>query len=485
MTCSAFIAGAWRAGAGEAFASSDPATGDTIWRAPAADANDVREAFAAARSAFPGWALAGFETRRAIAEKYGELVKNRQDDIGLLIARETGKPLWEAKGEAGAMAAKVAVSIKAHEDRTGRTRTETEFGEQVLDHKPLGVMFVLGPYNFPGHLPNGHIIPALLAGNTLVFKPSELTPAVGELMVKLWEEAGLPAGVLNLVQGARETGAAALGDSDLDGVLFTGSWSTGSMIHKMFAGRTGVQLALEMGGNNPLVVWGAEDAEAAARVAVLSSYVTAGQRCSCARRLIVPAGKQGDAVIEAIAAAIPKLPLGKYDADPEPFMGPLISARAAQGVLAAQQNLLKLGAKAVVAAAAHDAGDAFVTPGLLTVDGVDTPDEEVFGPLLQVRRAQSFEDALKQANNTAYGLSAGLVSDDDDLWKQFWAGSRAGIVNRNRPTTGAASTMPFGGPGQSGNLRPSAYYAADYCAYPVATQASPKATRMAVKGLDG
>jgi len=484
MTDSAFIAGAWRAGAGEVFASTDPASGETIWSGASADANDVREAFDAARKAFAGWALTPFERRREIAEAYGELVKNRQDEIGLLIARETGKPLWEAKGEAGAMAAKVGVSIKAHEERTGRTRTETEFGEQVLDHKPLGVMFVLGPYNFPGHLPNGHIVPALLAGNTLVFKPSELTPAVGELMARLWEEAGLPGGVLNLVQGARETGAAALENQELDGVLFTGSWTTGSMIHKLFAGRTGVQLALEMGGNNPLVVWGAEDAEAAARIAVLSSYITAGQRCSCARRLIVPTGGEGDAVIEAIAAAIPKLPVGKYDSSPEPFMGPLITARAAQGVLAAQQTLLKRGAKAVVAAARHEAGDAFVSPGLILTDGVDAPDEEVFGPLLQVRRATRFEDALKEANNTAYGLSAGLVSDDDDLWTRFWAGSRAGIVNRNRPTTGAASTMPFGGPGQSGNLRPSAFYAADYCAYPVATQASPKAERMAVKGLD-
>ncbi|MFW6413365.1 MAG: succinylglutamate-semialdehyde dehydrogenase, partial [Oceanicaulis sp.] len=448
MTHSAFIAGAWRAGALAPFTSKDPATGETVWEGAAAGPDDVRAAFDAARKAFAGWALAGFETRRAIAERYGELVKARQDEIGLLIARETGKPLWEARGEAGAMAAKVGVSITAYEDRTGRTHTETEFGEQVLDHKPLGVMFVLGPYNFPGHLPNGHVIPALLAGNTIVFKPSELTPAVGELMVKLWDEAGLPAGVLNLVQGARDTGAAALADPDLDGVLFTGSWATGSMIHKLFAGRTGVQLALEMGGNNPLVVWNAEDAEAAARIAVLSSYITAGQRCSCARRLIVPAGRDGEAVIEAIAAAIPKLPIGPYTNDPEPFMGPLISGKAAGGVLQAQDDLIKRGAKAFVEAARHQAGEAFVTPGLIGVDGVETADEEVFGPLLTVRRATNFDEALKLANATAYGLSAGLVSDDDDLWAKFWTLSRAGIVNRNRPTTGAASTMPFGGPGQ-------------------------------------
>ena len=481
---SAYIDGAWRAGGLPAFLSTDPATGETVWEGEAADAETVRAAFAAARAAFPAWALSAFEARRAVAERFAELVRARQAEIAELIARETGKPLWEAAGEAATMAAKIAVSVTAYEARTGRSEAQTEFGAQILEHRPLGVMLVLGPYNFPGHLPNGHIVPALLAGNTLVFKPSELTPATGALMAALWAEAGLPAGVLNLVQGARETGAAALADAELDGVLFTGSWTTGSMIHRLFAGRTGVQLALEMGGNNPLVVWGAEDAEAAARIAVLSAYITAGQRCSCARRLIVPTGKEGDAVIEAIAAAIPKLTVGPWTMRPEPFMGPLISARAAQGVLTAQTQLIARGGRAVVAAERHEAGEAFLTPGLIAVDGISTPDEEVFGPMLTVRRAADFEAALAEANATAYGLSAGLVSDDDALWARFWTGARAGVVNRNRPTTGAASTLPFGGPGQSGNLRPSAYYAADYCAYPVAAQTAPRAERMAVKGLD-
>ena len=484
MTETLFIDGAWRAGGGAPFTSLDPARGDTIWTGAAASPDDVRAAFSAARRAFPDWALSGFDARKQVVERYGEILKAKADEIGALIAAETGKPLWEAKGEAGAMAGKIAVSIQAYLERTGRTHTQTDFGEQVLDHKPLGVMFVLGPYNFPGHLPNGHIVPALLAGDTVVFKPSEQTPATGALMARCWQEAGLPGGVLNLVQGARDTGAAALDDPDLDGVLFTGSWPTGAFIHKKFAGRTGVQLALEMGGNNPLVVWDAADAEAAARVAILSAYITAGQRCSCARRLIVPQGAKGEAVIEAIAASIPKLPIGAPDSQPEPFMGPLISNDAAKAFLNAQKDLLDRGAKAVVEARAHPAGPAFVSPGLIVTDGVEVPDEEIFGPMLQVRTASDFQAAVAEANNTAYGLSAGVVTDDDGLWKQFWAQSRAGIVNRNRPTTGAASTMAFGGPGQSGNLRPSAYYAADYCAYPVATQAADKPERLAVKGLD-
>jgi len=481
MSHSAFVSSQWVSGGGAEVSSLNPANGETVWTGTSASPEIVRSAFAAARAAFADWALTSYEKRRAVVEAYGEIVKSQAEHLAELIARETGKPLWETKGEAGAMAAKVGVSIKAHDERAGRTVNATDFGEAVLDHKPLGVMFVLGPYNFPGHLPNGHIIPALLAGNTIVFKPSELTPAVGEFMVQCWEKAGLPDGVLNLVQGARETGAAALDDPDLDGVLFTGSWNTGAFIHKKFAGRTGVQLALEMGGNNPLVVWDTADAEAAARIAVLSSYITAGQRCSCARRLILPEGAAGDAVVELIADMIPKLTIGAWDTDP--FMGPLISNQAASHVLKAQQDLMDLGAKPIVKAASMDLGPAFVSPGLLDVDGVNTPDEEVFGPMIQVRRVSTFEAAIAEANNTAYGLSAGLVSDSEALWKQFWAGSRAGIVNRNRPTPGAASTMPFGGPGQSGNLRPSAYYAADYVAYPVATQAADTVEKLPVKGL--
>jgi len=480
---SLYIDGRWQGGQGDAFASLDPASGDTVWHGKAASAADVRAAFAAARTAFPQWALTDFETRRAIVERFGAILVERKDQLAELISRETGKPLWEAQGEAGAMAGKIAISIKAREERAGRRVESSDFGEAVLDHKPLGVLFVLGPYNFPGHLPNGHIVPALLAGNTLVFKPSELTPATAALMVECWEEAGLPKGVLNLVQGARETGAAALDDGDLDGVLFTGSWSTGSFIHKKFAGRTGIQLALEMGGNNPLVVWDATDAGAAARIAILSAYISAGQRCSCARRLIVPEGAAGDAVVRAVADMAARLPIAAWNASPEPFMGPLVTPHAADAVIKAQGELTALGGKVLLEAKRLEAGPAFVSPALIDVTGLETPDHEVFGPLLQVRRAASFEDALKEANNTAYGLAAGLVSDDAGLWKRFWAGSRAGIVNWNRPTTGAASSMPFGGPGQSGNLRPSAYYAADYCAYPVATQAASELASLPVKGI--
>lgn len=480
-----FIQGEWREGAGENFQSINPADNAVIWEGRAATPAEVDEAFSAARAAFPAWGRRSIEERIAIVRAYKAELETRKDAIAELIARETGKPLWETAGEAGAMIGKVDISLASNDERTGGHQADTAFGFAKLAHKPLGVMFVLGPYNFPGHLPNGHIVPALIAGNTIVFKPSEITPAVAEEMVRAWEAAGLPAGVLNLVQGARETGAAALDNAELDGVLFTGSWGTGKFIHEKFAGRTGIQLALEMGGNNPLVVWDAKDAEAVASIAVHSSYISAGQRCSCARRLILPEGPAGDAVIEALADMAGKLTIGRWNDDPAPFIGPLVSERAAQGVLAAQEDLIARGAKVIrKVEPVADLGPAFLRPGLLDVTGVDVPDEEVFGPLIQVVRVNSFDAAMDVANDTAYGLSAGLISDDEALWERFWVEARAGIVNWNRPTCGAASNMPFGGPGQSGNLRPSAYYAADYCAYPVATQAAPGIERMAIKGVD-
>jgi succinylglutamic semialdehyde dehydrogenase len=327
-------------------------------------------------------------------------------------------------------------------------------------------MAVLGPFNFPGHLPNGHIVPALLAGDTVVFKPSEETPLAGQLMVEALEAAGVPAGVINLVQGGRETGQALI-NQEIDGLLFTGSAAAGAFFRRHFADRPDVILALELGGNNPLVVWDAHDAEAVAALVVQSAFITTGQRCSCARRLIVPDDAFGRSVIEATAALADRLTIGPWNAEGEAFMGPLISARAANATRAVAETMG--GERIRSLGAVEGLSEAFVTPGIVDVTGVDTPDEELFAPWLQVRRVGSFDNALKAANATRYGLSAGLISGEAKRWDQFLNRIRAGVVNWNRPTTGAAGSMPFGGLGASGNHRPSAYYAADYCAYPVAS----------------
>lgn len=443
-----------------------PATGETVWSGPTASRVDVDAAVARARTAFRDWRRTSVEERVAIARAYAAVLKARTPDIAELIAREAGKPLWESTQEVGTMVGKVALSIAAQAERAGEKRSAMPFGESVLRHRPHGVMVVLGPYNFPGHLPNGHIVPALLAGNTVVFKPSELTPAVGAAMAAAWSEAGLPGGVLSVVQGARETGAALVA-ADIDGLLFTGWATTGAHFRRAFAERPDVILALELGGNNPLIAWDGDVTEVAALI-VQSAYITTGQRCSCARRLILPTGTFGDAVIEAVAALIPRLPIGRWDENP--YIGSLISDAAAATARAQVTALEAAGARAIVPFEGIDGRSAaFVTPALLDVTGVAVPDEEIFAPVLQVVRVADFDAAIMAANDTRFGLSAGLLTGDDALWERFVLDARAGVVNRNRSTTGAAGAQPFGGIGDSGNHRPSAYYAADYCAYPMAS----------------
>ena len=466
MSRGLFIDGIWRSGHGPALSSIAPATGEPVWQAATATEADVAAAVAAARAAFQDWADQPREARIAAIRRYKAALDERKDAFAESLSRETGKALWETKAELGSMMAKVDVSIAAYEERTGVKTTTMPFGRAVLRHRAHGVMAVLGPFNFPGHLPNGHIVPALLAGDTIVFKPSEETPMAGELLVEALAAADLPKGVVNLVQGGRETGAALI-EQEIDGLLFTGSAAAGSHFRRVFADRPDVILALELGGNNPLVVWDVTDPQAAAALVIQSAFITTGQRCSCARRLIVPEGHEGEAVIEAVAALSDRLIAGAWNSDPEPFMGPLVSASA--GRMARDAAALLEGTVIRPARAIDGLGEAFITPGVIDVSHHETPDEEIFAPVLQVRRAATFDGALALANATRYGLSAGLISDDAARWERFQQRIRAGVVNWNRPTTGAAGSAPFGGLGASGNHRPSAYYAADYCAYPVAS----------------
>ena len=451
------------------FKSIDPATGDTVWEGPAASAAEVQVAADRARAAFPDWADRSRQDRIDAVKRYQAVLKSRAPVMAEAISRETGKALWETTAELGAMAGKVDISIRAYDERTGERTAETGFGHATLRHRPHGVAAVLGPFNFPGHLPNGHIVPALLAGDTVVFKPSEETPLIGQLMSEAFAEAGLPDGVVNVVQGGRDTGAALL-DAGIDALMFTGSGAAGAHFRRKFADDPHVILALELGGNNPLVVWDAADAEAVAGIVVQSAFVTTGQRCSCARRLIVPEGPQGDAIVDAVNAMVERLILAPWNSTPEPYAGPLISVKAAEAALKALQDRIAMGAKVIRASGpVGNLPGAFVQPAIIDVTGVDVPDEEMFAPFLSVTRVASFDAAIAEANATRYGLSAGLVSDDPANWDRFIRRIRAGVVNFNRPTTGAAGDMPFGGLGASGNHRPSAYYAADYCAYPVAS----------------
>jgi succinylglutamic semialdehyde dehydrogenase len=466
-----FIGGQWLAGLGHPIQSVDPAKKAIIWQAISANAEQVDQAVKAARHAFIAWGELSFEQRLGTVKKFAELLAENKTALALAIAQETGKPVWETATEVASMIGKIDLSEKAYQQRTGTTENPMPLGKAFIRHKPHGVVAVFGPYNFPGHLPNGHIVPALLAGNTVIFKPSDLTPLVAELTVKLWQQAGLPSGVLNLVQGEVETGKALASHPGLDGLFFTGSSRTGKLLHEQYAGHPGKILALEMGGNNPLIVKDVADINAAVHDIIQSAFITSGQRCTCARRLFIEQSAQGDAILSKLIDVTRTLTIGNYDAEQQPFMGAMISKNAAALMVKAQQQLLALGASSLVELKHLDVESGFVSPGIIDVTAIlkTMPDEEHFGPLLKVIRYSNFDHAIDEANNTSFGLSAGLLADDEDDYAHFYKRIRAGIVNWNRPITGASGAAPFGGIGESGNHRASAFYAADYCSYPVAS----------------
>lgn len=470
-----FIQGEWRVGTGEELVSWCPSTSDRVWSGTRATAGEVDSALGAAHDAFSSWARRTLEERVAYAKAFAEEIKRREEMLSRLISREMGKPLWESRTEVAAVIGKVGLTLQAIEERRSRISLEMGGGHAVTWYRPLGVLGVLGPFNLPAHLPNGHIVPALLSGNTVVFKPSDQTPAVGELMVDVWNSVGLPAGVLNLVQGGVDTAKALAYHPRLHGLLFTGSYAVGLELSRWYGNYPEKLLALELGGNNPLVVHDVRNLDAAVLATLQSAFITSGQRCTCARRLIVVEGEKGDQFLDQLNKAVAGIRVGPFEQEPEPYMGPVVSAGVAERMMQAQDRLLSLGAKTLRAMERDQTRPAQVTPGLLDVTGMSSDvDEEWFGPLLQVIRVADFDEAIAVANETHYGLSAGLLSDSRELYEQFRFEVRAGIINWNRQTTGASGRLPFGGIGHSGNHRPSGYFAADYCSDPVASLEYPE-----------
>ena len=457
----------WLEASGDVFSSLESYSQEVLWQGKEATERDVDSAVKAGRASVSSWSNSALKTRLEIIEKFRIILDEKKEEVAELISKEMGKPLWEARTEVLAMLAKVPNSIKAYNERCKSLEKDLSGAKSITRFKPHGVVAVFGPFNFPGHLPNGHIIPALIAGNTVVFKPSEQTPRVGEKLVQLWLEAGLPKGVINLVQGAKVAGIALANHQDLDGLFFTGSSQVGKIIHKSFGGRPDKILALEMGGNNPLVIWDGEDKKLQTYLTIQSAFITSGQRCTCARRLIVPEDAN---FIDELVQTTKKLVVGAYNQKEEPFMGPVINPQAGKSIQEAEKKILSLGAKSLLPTKVLEGKDNLLTPSIVDVTGIDgLEDEEVFGPMLKIYRVKNFKEAISLANNTRFGLSASLVCPSREKYEEFYQAIRAGIVNWNRQTTGASGAAPFGGVGDSGNHRPSAYFAADYSAYPVAT----------------
>lgn len=465
------IGGRELTGASGADATSlDPYTGEVVWSCADVDGAGLDEAVSSARSAFPAWSRRTFEERVSIVERFTQLVKDESERLALLIAREAGKPIWESKIEVNSLVTKLAASVDAYKLRCAELGREVKGLQSKTRFVPHGVMAVLGPFNFPASMANSHITPALLAGNTVIFKPSELTPQTGVEVARLWQRAGLPPGVLSCLSGGRATGQRLVAHDGIDGVLFVGSHAAGLSILRTLVDKPEKIAALEMGGNSPLVVYDydKDKEDAVLSVIVQSAFLSGGQRCSAARRLLVPASDTR--IVDALKRKLTAIRIGHYQATPEPYYGPSIRAPAALAAVNRFKELSDAGASALLTPAISGPAETMVSPGLIDVTDCSADrDEEIFGPVLKVIRYRDLDEAIEIANATRFGLSAGIISKERGIYDEFYRRVRAGIVNWNQQLTGATTFAPFGGAKQSGNNRPAGFLSTDYCSRAVAS----------------
>jgi succinylglutamic semialdehyde dehydrogenase len=425
------------------------------------DAAAVDAAVTRARRAFPAWRDAGFEPRAGVLRRFRELALAGGEELARLVAREMGKALWDARGEAALVPAKVDATLEDGMRMVAPLDAGT--GARTSVH-PRGVLAVLGPFNFPAHLPNGHIVPALATGNAVVLKPSDQTPAVAEWMGALWRRAGLPEGLLEIAHGGAETGRALALHPDVDGVLFTGSWAAGRALSEATLDQPGKILALEMGGSNPLLVLDDADLELAVAEAAVSICATTGQRCSCARRLFVHR-----AVIDEFAERLVRVLRGVRAGPPLAegvFMGPLVSRRAFDSLARWRELAREAGGERLLAA---DPGlpPPYAGPGLVryadTVQSHPAQREEIFGPEAALYPIDDLEHGVAAANDSEYGLVAGVFTRDRARYERCVGRIATGLLNWNRGTIGASGRLPFGGLRRSGNHRPAGVFSTLYC----------------------
>tara|TARA_B100000749_G_scaffold122825_1_gene93965 strand:+ start:220468 stop:221979 length:1512 start_codon:yes stop_codon:yes gene_type:complete len=435
----------------------------------------IDSAVLSACSAFVKWRRLSFDQRKEYLFKLKEVYTEHKEELAEAISRETGKPLWEARTEAGGMIGKIDITLNHSMKLVAEQRIENALPnvDGVIHYKPRGVMAVIGPFNFPGHLPNGHIIPALALGNTIVFKPSEKTPYVGQLMAQLFHKAGFPKGVFNLLQGQGETGKRLVAHEKVDGVLFTGSYDVGLRIKQETIQHYWKLLALEMGGKNTCIVWDDADLEKAVYENIAGSFLTSGQRCSCTSKIVLHKSI-ADKFIENFHQTAKKLKIGHWKQD-DVFMGPLISEGSVDNYLRFQEIAKREGAENIMRGKVLELnpGGHYVTPSIHRVAKNDPQSiyqkSEIFGPNVCIYTVDDFDEAIEVANTSGFGLVTSVFTKDQSLYEKAWLEARVGLLNWNRTTNGASSRMPFGGMGKSGNDRPSAHFAVQYCSVPVSS----------------
>ncbi len=429
----------------------------------------VEEAVACARAAFAGWARTSAEERKTLLLALRRTLDEHAEELAFAITREVGKPRWEARAEVQAALSKIDITLS--EGLALVAPREMGQGQRYA-FKPHGVAAVLGPFNFPLHLVHGHVVPLLATGNTVVIKPSELTPLVAQLYAQCLHAAGFPPGVVNVVHGEARQGALLAVHPDVDAVMLTGSYGAGQSIKRATLDQPHKLLALELGGRNPAIVLPDADLDKAVHDVLWGAFVTAGQRCSGTAVALV-ARESYDAFVSRVNDQMESIVVGD-PLDSGVFMGPLISAAARSRYLAALAQAELAGAEALWPARELELSPrgAYVSPSvhlLRSPAGGRYETEELFGPDLAVERVEGLEHAITRANASPYGLSASVFTRDEGAFEHAFHELRYGCVNLNAATCGASSRLPFGGIKQSGNHRPAALFSTLYSTYPVAS----------------
>ncbi|MBI4595366.1 MAG: aldehyde dehydrogenase family protein [Candidatus Tectomicrobia bacterium] len=430
----------------------------------------VQRTVEAASQAFSEWKLLPLHKRMGFFDSLYNQLRKGAYSLAQIISRETGKPYWESKTEVKAMSDKI--KITRDQSMPLIATKPSEEATERYSFKPRGVLAVLGPFNMPGHLPWGHIIPALMTGNTVIFKPSELTPAVGQKLAEIIHEAGFPPGVFNLIQGPKEVGSSLIAHPALNGILFTGSYQTGQRIKEAIRQHVGKILALEMGGKNAAIVLDDAHIDKALYEVLIGASITTGQRCSSTSRLIIDK-RIADEFLTRLIELAKRMVIG-YPFDDGVFMGPLISGSAREKFCDFQKKAFQEGAEILLEGGVleQDRKGYYVSPSIHLVKNLNPENiyqnEEIFGPDLAVYLVDNLREAIDIQNQSSYGLALSLFSRSQEAFEKVLQECCVGVIHWNKATTGASSRLPFGGQKKSGNDHPSALFAPFYCTYPVA-----------------
>lgn len=480
---SLFINNQWQNANGEKFISKSPNNGEIVFEGNFATKNNCNKAISSARQAQQSWFELGTESRIEYIRKFVEIVKSNKEELSKTISIEVGKPKWESDGEINSIIGKIEPCIDAYKSRCSDIIIERNGAKGITRFRPLGVLCIIGPYNYPMHMTNGQIMAGLIAGNTIVLKPSDKAPLCATKIMECWQKAGLPEGVINMVQGGPETVEYLIKNKEVNGVYFTGSYKVGQIISGLCS--TNQMCALEMGGDGPIIAWDSNDIKSAAITVIQGAFGTAGQKCVSTRRLIVPDNSFGKSLIKEVVKLSKKIVVGKFDGKETPFMGPLRTPQMVDNALRIQKYLLSKGGVDLLEAKRLNLGECFISPCIIDVTKAKYKlNEEVFAPFLRVIRVKTFEDALIEANNSEYGLAASILTEDRNLYEKFLNTAKFGLINWNKPTVGSSAWAGFGGIKNSGNFRPSGYLTSDFCSYAIASAEMENLTNVATpKGI--